>query len=294
MTGFGHTSFEADGKTVTVEIRTLNSRQIDLSTRIAPLFHTRENEIRTMLAHELERGKIDFFLSIEANTAPDVTIDKSLAMTYYKAFSDLSDSLGLIGDGVNRNDVYLRNYLHVLRMPDVISAPAEELSDNLWTTAREAIAEACRQVNQFRMSEGTALAKDFQKRIVLIKNMVNEITPFENNRVAVIRAKFETALQELAPKVQYDSSRLEQEIFYYLEKLDITEEKIRLQKHCDYFLETMSETQANGKKLGFIVQECGREINTLGSKSNDFDIQQIVVRMKDELEKLKEQLANIL
>ena len=286
MTGFGRTTIETEGKSVTVEVRTLNSKQLDVNTRIAPLFRNNENEIRAILARELERGKIDFTLTLDRNTATTVSINETLAKSYYDTLSQLSLSLG--------NPVQSDIFLQALRMPDVISTPQEELSDTLWEAVRNAILDACRQVNEFRTTEGAVLAKDFEKRICLIRDTIDEVTPFEENRIVTLRAKFEKSLAELATKTQYDPSRLEQEIFYYIEKLDITEEKVRLRKHCNYFLETMEEPQANGKKLGFIVQECGREINTLGSKSNDFDIQQIVVRMKDELEKLKEQLANIL
>lgn len=286
MTGFGRTAIEVTGKSVTIEIRTLNSKQLDLNTRIAPLFRNNENEIRAMIAHELERGKIDFNISIDRNAAPNVSINNALAKSYYTSLTALSKEL--------ENPVESDIFMQVLRMPDVISTPQEELSEELWTAVKNAIMDACRQVNEFRAQEGAILAKDFEKRINLISNMIDEVTPFEEGRIATIRAKFEKGLQDLATKTQYDPSRLEQEIFFYIEKLDITEEKVRLRKHCNYFLETMEEPQANGKKLAFIVQECGREINTMGSKSNDFNIQQIVVRMKDELEKLKEQLANIL
>lgn len=286
MTGFGRTTVEVTGKSVTVEVRTLNSKQLDLNTRIAPLFRNNENEIRAIVSRELERGKIDFNLSLDRNAAPTVSINSALAKSYFDSLTALSDELN--------NPIGSDIFMQVLRMPDVISTPQEELSDELWEAVKNAIVETCNQVNDFRITEGAVLAKDFEKRICLIRDMIDEVTPFEENRIATLRAKFEKSLSELATKTQYDPSRLEQEIFYYIEKLDITEEKVRLRKHCNYFLETMEEPQANGKKLGFIVQECGREINTLGSKSNDFNIQQIVVRMKDELEKLKEQLANIL
>ena len=287
MTGFGRTVLEKGGKVITVEIRTLNSKQLDLNTRIPLLFKNYENEIRSILAKELERAKADFTITVEnraANSA--VAINKELAKSYYQTLTELSRELG--------NPVESDVFLHVMRMPDVVSTPQEEVSEELWNDVRASILEACRQLNEFRISEGKVLEQDFVKRITLIRNMIDEVTPFEQNRIVKIREKFETSLKELAPKVQYDPNRLEQEIYFYLEKLDVTEEKVRLRKHCDYFIETLNENQSNGKKLGFIVQECGREINTLGSKSNDFDIQQIVVRMKDELEKLKEQLANVL
>lgn len=287
MTGFGRTVLETEGKCITVEIRTLNSKQLDLNTRIPLLFKNYENEIRSILSKELERAKADFTMTVEnRSTTSNVAINTELAASYYQAFTELSKNLG--------NPVESDIFLHVLRMPDVVSTPQEEVSDELWEAVRGAILNACRQLNEFRISEGKVLEADFVKRITLIRDMIDEVTPFEEQRIVKIREKFETSLKELAPKVQYDPNRLEQEIFFYLEKLDVTEEKVRLRKHCDYFIETLNDSQSNGKKLGFIVQECGREINTLGSKSNDFNIQQIVVRMKDELEKLKEQLANIL
>ncbi|MCR4737504.1 MAG: YicC family protein [Bacteroidales bacterium] len=286
MTGFGRTTIEVTGKSITIEIRTLNSKQLDLNTRIAPLFRNNENEIRSLISHELERGKIDVTINIDKNAAATVAINPELAKSYYDALNVLSKELG--------NPVESDIFMQVLRMPDVISTPQEELSEELWNAVKAAIQETCDKVNDFRLAEGAVLAKDFEKRIGLIRDMIDEVTPFEENRIATLRAKFDKGIADLGPKVQFDPNRMEQEIFFYIEKLDITEEKVRLRKHCNYFLETMAEPQANGKKLGFIVQECGREINTLGSKSNDFNIQQIVVRMKDELEKLKEQLANIL
>jgi len=286
MTGFGRTAIEVTGKSITIEIRTLNSKQLDLNTRIAPLFRNNENEIRAMISHELERGKIDFNLSMDRNSAPNVSINGGLAKSYFETLTALSHDLN--------NQVESDIFMQVLRMPDVISTPQEELSDEEWAAVKNAILETCNKVNDFRLTEGAALAKDFEKRICMIRDMIDEVTPFEENRITTLRAKFEKGMADLAGKVQFDANRMEQEIFFYLEKLDITEEKVRLRKHCQYFLETMESPESNGKKLGFIVQECGREINTLGSKSNDFNIQQIVVRMKDELEKLKEQLANIL
>ena len=287
MTGFGRAVVETCGKCVTVEIRTLNSKQLDLNTRIPLVFKNYENDIRSILSKELERAKADFTITVENRSVSNsVTINKELAKSYYQTLKEISTELG--------NPVESDIFLHVMRMPDVVSTPQEEVSDELWEAVRAAILDACRQLNEFRISEGKVLEQDFVKRITLIRNMIDEVTPFEEHRIVKIREKFETSLKDLATKVQYDPNRLEQEIFFYLEKLDITEEKVRLRKHCDYFIETLEENQSNGKKLGFIVQECGREINTLGSKSNDFDIQQIVVRMKDELEKLKEQLANVL
>lgn len=285
MTGFGRTAFEVTGKNIVIEIRTLNGKQLDLNTRIAPLFRNNENEIRTIVSRELERGKIDVNISLERNNSATVSVNETLAKSYFETLTALSKKLN--------NPVESDLFMQTLRMPDVISTPTEELSTELWDALKSEIVKTCQYVNDFRTAEGAALAEDFTKRICMIRDMIDEITPFEENRIQNLRGKFNKNMAELQ-NVQFDSNRLEQEIFFYIEKLDITEEKVRLRKHCNYFLETMAEPQANGKKLGFIVQECGREINTLGSKCNDFNIQQIVVRMKDELEKLKEQLANIL
>ena len=286
MTGFGRTTLDIEGKTVNVEIRTLNSKQMDMNTRIAPLFRSKEIEIRALISKLLERGKVDVNIFFEKNTVEDVTINSELAKTYYSALNQLSQEIG--------NPVESDIFLHVLRMPDVVSTTQDELTEEQWQSLADAVASTCAQVDAFRAQEGAVLARDFEKRICMIRDMIDEVTPLEENRIATLRAKFEKGLEEMNLKAQYDPNRFEQELFYYIEKLDITEEKVRLRKHCNYFLETMNDDNANGKKLAFIVQECGREINTLGSKSNDFQIQQIVVRMKDELEKMKEQLANVL
>lgn len=287
MTGFGRVTVETGGKTVTVEIRTLNSKQLDLNTRIPLLFKNFENEIRSILSKEIVRAKADITITVENHAVTSsISINKDLAKSYFNTITELSEKLG--------NPVASDIFIQVLRMPDVVSTPQEAVSEEMWADVKGAIGEACRQVDEFRISEGRALEADFMKRICCIRDMIEEVIPFEESRIVKIREKFEKSLSELSPKMQYDPNRLEQEIFYYLEKLDITEEKVRLRKHCDYFIETLQDGTDTGKKLGFIAQECGREINTLGSKSNDFDIQQIVVRMKDELEKLKEQLANIL
>ncbi|MCR4964077.1 MAG: YicC family protein [Bacteroidales bacterium] len=286
MTGFGRTTLDIDGKAVNVEIRTLNSKQMDMNTRIAPLFRSKEIEIRALVSKMLERGKVDVSISFEKSTPDNVTINNELAKSYYEALKQLSAEVG--------NPVESDIFLHVLRMPDVVTSVQEELTEEQWQALSAAVSDACAKVDEFRAQEGETLAHDFEKRITLIRDMIDEVTPLEENRIATLRSKFEKGLEEMNLKAQYDPNRFEQELFYYIEKLDITEEKVRLRKHCNYFLETMNDANANGKKLAFIVQECGREINTLGSKSNDFQIQQIVVRMKDELEKMKEQLANIL
>ncbi|MDD6581417.1 MAG: YicC family protein [Bacteroidales bacterium] len=286
MTGFGKVAIHADAKNIVVEIRTLNSKQFDLSTRIASLFRDKENEIRALVAQKLQRGKIDFSLYVEKNENPAITINQELAKSYFNELTSLSKSLG--------NPVDSDIFLQVLRMPDVVSSPQEELPEELWIQVYQAISDCCDKVDGFRIQEGEVLAKDFVKRVKLIDSLIDEITPFEKNRVEILRNKFISTFKDMQMKDKYDANRLEQEMIFYVEKLDITEEKVRLRKHCNYFLETMAETESQGKKLGFIVQEMGREVNTTGSKASDFNIQQIVVRMKDEVEKLKEQLANIL
>lgn len=286
MTGFGKVAIHADAKNIVVEIRTLNSKQFDLSTRIASLFRDKENEIRALVAQKLQRGKIDFSLYVEKNENPAITINQELAKSYFNELTSLSKSLG--------NPVDSDIFLQVLRMPDVVSSPQEELPEELWKQVYQAISDCCDKVDGFRIQEGEVLAKDFVKRVKLIDSLIDEITPFEKNRVEVLRNKFISTFKDMQMKDKYDANRLEQEMIFYVEKLDITEEKVRLRKHCNYFLETMAETESQGKKLGFIVQEMGREVNTTGSKASDFNIQQIVVKMKDEVEKLKEQLANIL
>lgn len=286
MTGFGKVAIHADAKNIVVEIRTLNSKQFDLSTRIASLFRDKENEIRALVAQKLQRGKIDFSLYVEKNESPAITINQELAKSYFNELTSLSKSLG--------NPVDSDIFLQVLRMPDVVSSSQEELPEELWIQVYQAISDCCDKVDGFRIQEGEVLAKDFVKRVKLIDSLIDEITPFEKNRVEILRNKFISTFKDMQMKDKYDANRLEQEMIFYVEKLDITEEKVRLRKHCNYFLETMAETESQGKKLGFIVQEMGREVNTTGSKASDFNIQQIVVKMKDEVEKLKEQLANIL
>lgn len=285
MTGYGKSSVVTSSKSVVVEIKTLNSKQLDLNTRIAPLFKERENEIRSMVSRELERGKIDLTISCDnLSSSSNFAIDEQLAKSYFDALSRLSD---YVGNKVN-SDIFCQ----AIRMPEVIKSTQETLSDELWEKVGMAVMDTCRKVNAFREQEGAVLAVDLEKRIKLIYGWVDDIEPFEKERIVKQREKFDKMLADLS--CEYDANRLEQEIIFYLEKLDVTEEKVRLRKHCNYFIETLNDNVSNGKKLGFIAQECGREINTLGSKSNNFNMQQIVVCMKDELEKIKEQLANVL
>jgi len=283
MTGFGKATLNCEGKTIVIEIRSLNSKQLDLNARISPLFRDKENEIRTLITKKLERGKIDIVIYVEKTDNPTVAIDENLAKVYFEKLTELSKCVN------NPKDTDI--FAQTLRLPDVIATPKEEISENLWNIIFDGVKTACDAVNSFREDEGAALSEDFSSRIQLISNMINDILPYENNRIVELKKKIIESLENMPLK--YDPNRLEQELIFYLERLDITEEKIRLRKHCNYFTDTMKENNA-GKKLGFIIQEIGREINTIGSKANDFNIQQIVVLMKDEAEKMKEQLANIL
>jgi len=283
MTGFGKATVNCEGKTIVIEIRSLNSKQFDLNTRISSLLRERENELRSFVTKELERGKIEMNIYIEKMDNPTVAIDENLAKVYFEQLTELSKYV--------KNSVKTDIFAQILHIPDIISTSKEEISENLWYNVFEGVKKACDEVNSFRTEEGTVLSADFSYRIQSISKMIDNIFPFENNRIVELKKKMLENLEHLP--VKYDPNRLEQELIFYIEKLDITEEKVRLHKHCNYFMETMNESNA-GKKLGFIIQEMGREINTIGSKANNFNIQQIVVLMKDEAEKIKEQLANIL
>jgi len=283
MTGFGKATVKCEGKTIVIEIRSLNSKQFDLTVRISALLREKENEIRAIISRELERGKIEVSVYIEKIENPSVAIDEHLLKAYFDKLSELSK---MVNNTAN-TDIFAQT----LRIPDIISTPREAFTEHLWIELFEGVKFACNEVNRFRETEGAILSEDFLFRVQLVSKMIDDITPFEENRIVAFRRKLIENLDNLS--VKYDPNRLEQELIFYLEKLDITEEKVRLRKHCNYFIDTLKELNP-GKKLGFIVQEIGREINTIGSKANDFNIQQIVVLMKDEAEKLKEQLANIL
>lgn len=286
MTGFGKTNTMIDNKSIIIEIRTLNSKQLDINTRITSLFRDKENDIRSIISQSLERGKIDVAIYLDKTATPTIAIDFDLAKTYFNKLTELSK----IVDNPIPSDIFAQ----VLRMPEVISVPKEEIKEQDWSQLVTAIQETCNSVHQFRISEGESLQNELETRVHIILGLVDEVTPFEEERVAAVRKKMLDALDVAQLTGKYDQNRFEQELIYYIEKLDITEEKVRLTKHCNYFMETIKEDNSQGKKLGFIVQEMGREVNTIGSKCNHFNIQQIVVKMKDEVEKVKEQLANIL
>ena len=288
MTGYGKAVVAYKEKKINVEVKSLNSKSLDLSARIAPLYREKEMEIRRLLAQKLERGKVDFSLWVEKESTVDATpINAALVENYYKQIKAISASTGI----PEPEDWFTT----LLRLPDVTAkTEVEVLDDEEWEAAQQAINEAIEKLIEFRKQEGAALQKKFTEKIDNIANLLKSIEPFEKNRVPKIREKIIDGLKQI-PEVDYDKNRLEQELIYYIEKLDINEEKQRLTNHLKYFHETMKESgHGVGKKLGFIAQEMGREINTTGSKSNQAEMQNIVVKMKDELEQIKEQVLNAL
>ncbi len=288
MTGYGKASVVFGGKKIHAEIKSLNSKSMDLSTRIAPLYREKEMEIRRFIAGELERGKVEFNLWIEKETAAaPVTINADAVAGYLQQIRQISEA--------NHLPVPEDNVWEVLvRLPEVMQAAAvEALTDEEWDVVFSAVRESVAQLVKFRAQEGEALYKKFGENLDRIEALMAEIRPYEESRVAKIRQRLEERLAELRG-VDYDKNRLEQELIYYIEKLDISEEKQRLTNHLKYFRETMLNGCGQGKKLGFIAQEMGREINTTGSKSNQAEMQNIVVKMKDELEQIKEQVLNVM
>lgn len=288
MTGYGKAVVAYKEKKINVEVKSLNSKSLDLSARIAPLYREKEMEIRRLLAQKLERGKVDFSLWVEKESTVDATpINAALIENYYKQIKAISESTGI----PEPEDWFTT----LLRLPDVTAkTEVEVLDEEEWLVAQQAINEAIEKLTEFRKQEGAALQKKFTEKIDNIANLLKSIEPFEKSRVPKIREKIIDGLKQI-PEVDYDKNRLEQELIYYIEKLDINEEKQRLTNHLKYFHETMKESgHGVGKKLGFIAQEMGREINTTGSKSNQAEMQNIVVKMKDELEQIKEQVLNAL
>lgn len=287
MTGYGKATAVFENKKINVEIKSLNSKALDLSTRIAPLYREKEIEIRSMIAAALERGKVDFCLWVEKEAGTDATpINGSMLNNYYQQIRQISETyqIPLPDDW----------FATLLRMPDVMSkVDIEELSDAEWLIVRQTISEAIQKLVDFRKQEGAALEKKFTEKIENIAALLKSIEPYEKSRTERIRQRLIDGLQAI-PEVEYDHNRLEQEMIYYIEKLDINEEKQRLSNHLKYFMDTMAQGHGQGKKLGFIAQEMGREINTTGSKSNNAEMQNIVVKMKDELEQIKEQVLNVL
>ena len=291
MTGYGKATAELPGKKLLIEIKSLNSKGLDLSVKLPGAFREKEMEIRTLLSQRLERGKVDFYVSAEKSAdAAAYSINKPLFVQYYQELKTLlselkeSDKGGLIPV--------------ILNIPDVLQNEKSEFMETDWAILAEEIETALNLVQEFRSAEGRILENDMRIRVQLILDLLSSIDPFEQNRLYDIRERIRTGFQNITKsdllQTMPDENRFEQELIYYIERLDITEEKVRLKKHCDYFIETLNEPGSQGKKLGFVSQEMGREINTIGSKANDAGIQKIVVQMKDELEKIKEQLLNIL
>ena len=287
MTGYGKSTVTYNDKKIIVEIKSLNSKALDVSARIAPLYREKEMEIRNMISKSLERGKVDFSLWIEKEAADTATpINAALLQNYYTQIKNISETcnIPLPSDW----------FATLLRMPDVLTkVDIQTLEDEEWEVAKGAVEEAINALVNFRKQEGAALEKKFNEKIDNIERLLASIEPFEKERVARIREKITDALEKTI-SVDYDKNRLEQELIYYIEKLDINEEKQRLTNHLKYFRETMAGGNDKGKKLGFIAQEMGREINTTGSKSNHAEMQNIVVQMKDELEQIKEQVLNVM
>ena len=288
MTGYGKAVVTYKEKKISVEIKSLNSKNFDLSTRIAPLYREKEMEVRQTLANLLERGKVDFSLWIEKDAALDATpINAQLEKNYYQQIKNIATEIGI----PEPNDWFST----LLHLPDVTTkTEIEILEEDEWNVTKQAIDKAVECLIDFRKQEGAALERKFHEKINNIEALLKSIEPYEESRVPKIKEKIIEGLEQVA-KVDYDRNRLEQELIYYIEKLDINEEKQRLANHLNYFRETMQEKgHGVGKKLGFIAQEMGREINTTGSKSNQAEMQNIVVKMKDELEQIKEQVLNVL
>lgn len=287
MTGFGKATCEYGNKKIVVEIKSLNSKQLDVSTRISGLYREKDIEIRNELSQQLERGKIEFALYVDNSGKESVTqINQSVVESYYQQIKQLSVNLGI--------DVPANWFEVLLRLPDTMKTETIEVEDEEWLEIRKTIALAIAQLKEFRTQEGKSLENVFVSKINHIAELLDEVAPYEQERVEKIKMRLEENLQALSDKIDYDKNRLEQELIFYIEKLDVNEEKVRLKNHLNYFIETMNHENSPGKKLGFIAQEIGREVNTLGSKSNHSEMQKIVVLMKDDLEQIKEQVLNVL
>lgn len=282
MTGFGKASLQLPTKKITVEVKSLNSKSLDLNVRLPLTYREKELPLRNIIAQELERGKVDFSLYCEI-TAEETSnkINGPIVLSYINQMKEIIPN----GDTTELMKM-------AVRMPDALKVERVELDENEWTEIQKVIKEAISNMKEFRVSEGSSLEADFRKRVGNIREFMNEVSIIDSERILTVKERLRSNLAEL--QLTIDENRFEQEVIYYLEKMDITEEKVRLSKHLDYFIETLEGNEANGRKLGFIAQEMGREINTMGSKSNHAEMQKFVVRMKDELEKIKEQVLNVL
>ncbi len=286
MTGFGKAEVALQNKKIVVEIRSLNSKQLDLNVKLPYAYRQSEYEIRNILNKGVQRGKVDLFVTVESQSADtSAHINRAAFKEYYHQIADACNETGV--------DVSADNIVaSVLRMPDVVSTESEAIPEDEHAALVQAVSAAVGQLDSFRTQEGAILIADLLARVAKIENYKQEVIPFEKARIETIRERIKENIAKL--QINIDSNRLEQELIFYIEKLDITEEKVRLTNHCKYFREVSAEEEGVGRKLGFIAQEMGREINTLGSKANESNMQILVVKMKDELEKIKEQLLNIL
>jgi uncharacterized protein (TIGR00255 family) len=287
MTGFGKAELEINNKKITIEIRSLNSKQLDINTRIPSLYKEKDIEIRKEISEALQRGKVEFNIFIESlGETSNAVINKPIIKSYYEQLNEIGQEIGLnINDGIMQV---------ITRLPDAVKIQFEELDENEWLVIRESVRKALADLVTFRKQEGISLYNDIKANIENIQRLQAEVEPHEEERVARVKERLRDGLKELEMNGNVDNNRFEQELIFYIEKLDINEEKVRLTNHCNYFLETMEQEGSQGKKMGFIAQEIGREINTMGSKANHSELQKIVVQMKDSLERIKEQVLNTL
>ena len=287
MTGFGKTEFEVGKKKITLEIKSLNSKQLDINTRVPSMYREKDLEIRRLISEMLIRGKVDFALYLDnLGTESSAKINKVIVSDYYRQLSEVQQELGL-----PVTEVIMQS---IMRLPDTVKTTYEELDETEWLVVRENLVKTLEYLNGFRDQEGQALRADIETNIQNILDLLSQVDPHENQRLDNVKTRILDSLESLQLNGNVDKNRFEQELIYYIEKLDINEEKVRLANHCKYFVETMNEVEPSGRKLGFIAQEIGREINTLGSKANESNLQRIVVQMKDNLEKIKEQVLNVL
>ncbi len=287
MTGFGKTEFEVGTKKITLEIKSLNSKQLDINTRVPSMYREKDLEIRRLISEMLTRGKVDFAIYLDnLGTESTSRINAAIIKDYYGQLKAVHRELGLtINESIMQS---------IMRLPETVKMVYDELDETEWLTVRENLVKTLENLNTFRDQEGLALKADIDTNIANILDLLNQVEPFETQRMENVKTKIKESLDALQLNGSLDKNRFEQELIYYMEKLDINEEKVRLANHCSYFTETMNEDEPSGRKLGFIAQEIGREINTLGSKANESNLQRIVVQMKDNLEKIKEQVLNVL
>ncbi len=287
MTGYGKAVAEISGKKIMIEIKSLNSKQFDLNARLPWLYREKETDIRNLLSQKLDRGKIDLTITLDVMDSEVVpVINKTVVKCYYNQIKEISDELGIKSNG--------EIFSTILKLPDALKTEKQELNDEEWKLVLDTLNESVIQLDTYRTEEGRSIEADLRACIIRISAFLEEIRNFEGDRIIRIREKLNSLLAENFVRENIDENRFEQELIFYLEKLDINEEKVRLKNHCDYFIEKIASQPPNGKMLNFIAQEMGREINTIGSKANDAAIQKLVVMMKDDLEKIKEQTLNIL